>query len=344
MFFLLKPSENLRRTNLQQICGQWGGRPTESGCHRGKDGNKAALLSPFQGKAKNVRELHVFYQQKSLEARLEKVRGFMNLNQTEKIYMVTQKPLTLTERDRLHFDGTNRGNCLGPVAMQTFDDPSVWRLGSKLKKEVIGKTGARILVGGGLSTLGLSPEDLKKISEAPKLQNQEEPVFYHASPPVIGEELMHSYELKAIFALTAGAGDMAMTCLRNRKPFFGICLSEAHKDALLARLEQQVWSAMQAPSDKLYESGLAELLKQSGQAEAEPLEEQKDQKAGRKRTSEGDDKGAGKRPKKQNKDGTSKVHAKAELMKKIADLTGQKGGTKADKDDEDDEEEGSEVE
>ena len=68
----------------------------------GKDGNKHILMTPFTRMHKVVREVHVFYDQKSLEARLDKVRGFLSLNQAEKFFFVTAKPLDLVERDRLH--------------------------------------------------------------------------------------------------------------------------------------------------------------------------------------------------------------------------------------------------
>ena len=221
-------------------------------------------MTPFTRMHKVVREVHVFYDQKSLEARLDKVRGFLSLNQAEKFFFVTAKPLDLVERDRLHFEGTNRGNCLGPVALPPFCDKTVWKTSSTLKRDIIGKNGGKVLVGGGLPLSGVSAEEAKKLAEAPKFPNQEEPVFYHAPPMCLGEEFMHSYDVRAAFSVTAGQGDLALTCLRNRRPFFGVCLTTAHKDALLARLEQQIWLAMQTTGDKLYEAGLAELVKACG--------------------------------------------------------------------------------
>ena len=45
----------------------------------GKDGNKHILLNPFARMQKNVREVHLFFEQKSLEARLDKVMGLPEL-------------------------------------------------------------------------------------------------------------------------------------------------------------------------------------------------------------------------------------------------------------------------
>ena len=313
----------------------------------GKDGNKSVLLSPFQGKEKVVRELHVWFEQKSLELRLEKVRGFMALNQAEKIHMITQKSLDLVEHDRLHFAGTNRGNCIGPIAMPTFDDAAVWKVNVKIKREIIGKHGGKVLVGGGLLIPGATPEDIKKLSEPPKFATADEPVFYHATPICLDEELMHSYELRAVFCLTAGSGEMALTCLRNRRPYFGICLSTAHKEALLARLEKLVWASYQQSGDKLYESGLVDLIKASKKDEngddimpdpAVPKKMGKKRVRGGK-TGVADPADQPKNPKDLTKDSKdlpptkkgvgANPQSKADLLAKIAKLTGHKAGASA---------------
>ena len=61
-------------------------------------------------------------------------------------------------------------------------------------------------------------------------------------PIALDEELIHSYDLKSCWGLTAGNGNLALTCLCQRRAFFGVCLSQAHKDSLLAWLEQRVWA------------------------------------------------------------------------------------------------------
>ena len=253
------------------------------------------------------------------------------MNQAEKLYFVTQVPLDLVERDRLHFDGTNRGNCLGPVALPPFSDKMVWKASTNLKREIIGKTGGKILVGGGLALSGVSSEEAKKLSEAPKFPNQEDPVFFHAPPICLGEELMHSYDLRAIFSLTVGQGDLALTCLRYRRPFFGLCLSSAHRDGLMARLEQLIWQAMQTTGDKLYEAGLVELIKACG-----PEDTQAEETCGKKRPrkptpAEASDEQKEKPTKRQKSN-------KTELLAKIAALTGNKGATKDDDNNEDEDE------
>ena len=294
----------------------------------GKEGLKSTLLSSFGAAQKDVRHLNIHYDEDSLEERLDKLRGFMPVNQHERMYVITKGPLKMEKRRRLHFAGTNRGNSLGPVAMPKFDAQGVWRLPPKQKKDVIGKHGAKILVGGPLP--GVPAEELKRVTEMMKGSTAAEPVFWHALPPAVDEELQHSYNLKCMYALTVGDGSMAMTCLRLRRPLFGVCLTIAHKTALLSKLEADVWKAMQTEKDKLFEPGLFELVKSATGPAAEDADEGKEvekrnkNKKAAKSTKKDDEAAADdaepakKKPKKDQ--------SKAELMAKIASLTGSKGG------------------
>lgn len=131
---------------------------------------------------------------------------------------------------------------VGPVALPAFDSDSVWKLPAKLKKEVFGKAGAKILVGGLPNIPGVSAEELKKLSGQTKddIPTAPQPVFYHEWPLSLHEELVHSYQLRAIYDLCSGGPDMPMTCIRNEIPYFGLTLTESHKSMLLAKLENLV--------------------------------------------------------------------------------------------------------
>ena len=287
----------------------------------GKDGNKSCFVGAFPGLQKEVRHINVVYDQDSLEARLDKVRGYLPVNQLERIYMITRGIIKMPDRKSLHFSGTNRGNSIGPVAMPSYDEQeAVWRAPMKQKKDIIGKI-AKIPVGGTLPEVPAA--ELAKLSQERAI-NTSEPVFYHAPPLVLDEELVHRYNLQSVFSLTAGQGDLAMTMLRNRRPYFGICLSQPHKDALFARLEQQVWAAYQKEGDKLYEPNLVELIKSSNtnDDEGETPNPKKQPKRPRKPKDPAnpEEETEPKRPKSDPK------LSKAELLKKIASLTGSKVG------------------
>ena len=109
---------------------------------------------------------------------------------------------------------------------------------------------------------------------------------------------------------------------------FGVCLTTAHKTALLSKLEADVWKAMQTEKDKLFKPGLFELVATGPAAEdadeGKEVEKRNKNKKAAKSTKKDDEAAADdaepakKKPKKDQ--------SKAELMAKIASLTGSKGG------------------
>ena len=196
------------------------------------------------------------------------------MNQSEKVLVVSQSTLQMTSRKRRHYDGTNRGNVIGPVGLPSFDSPDVWKLPIPVKKELLGNYGATIPVGG---TLPVPAEVMKRHNEQQALMRGSKisvPVFYHAPPRMLLEELAHGYNLQAFFTLTFGDGALAMVALRARKPICGICLTPKHKELALALLEAQVWKAMCSEGDKLSEPGLIALLKETPGGLAENDEEE----------------------------------------------------------------------
>ncbi len=88
-----------------------------------------------------------------------------------------------------------------------------------------------------------------------------EPVFFHALPIETDREWHHSYDLVGVVSLTAGAGNDAIACLMQRKPWCGVVLSQKRAEALQEWLYRQVWKAMCTESSGLYESELASLVK-----------------------------------------------------------------------------------
>ena len=87
-----------------------------------------------------------------------------------------------------------------------------------------------------------------------------EPVFYHGHPIKLDEEVVHSYDLEGVIDLSAGNGQLALTCIRQRKPYFGITLTEAHSAELLNWLTSKVWSSFLDESSKLYVPALAKIM------------------------------------------------------------------------------------
>lgn len=207
-------------------------------------GNKNIMVSALvdstgQALPKRVRVIHLVLDENSLRDRMDKVRGFCSLNQMERLFLVCRDVLDLNEHDRLHWSGcTNRGNNVGPIAVAAAESDETWRMPVKAKKDIIGKN-AKILVGGpadddgGEADTGSKP--LRKAARSGL-----EPVFFHSLPISTDEEWHHSYDLSAVISLTVGPGNDALTCVRNRKAFFGVTLTAEHSATLTKWLEAQV--------------------------------------------------------------------------------------------------------
>jgi hypothetical protein len=96
------------------------------------------------------RQLALVISEESILARQDKVRGFAAINQLQTLHVYTKSALNLNHHDRLYCQGaSNRGNVLGPLALDAHDDSScTWILKVKDKFSLCGRHGPRIPVGG----------------------------------------------------------------------------------------------------------------------------------------------------------------------------------------------------
>eukprot|EP00959_Pyramimonas_sp_CCMP1952_P117180 2449302-Pyramimonas_sp.AAC.1 len=63
----------------------------------------------------------------SLDARLGVRRGHSTVNQVEKAYVVSKHALDLSDHERLHYLGGNRGNLVGPIVAPSWTGEHVWQ-------------------------------------------------------------------------------------------------------------------------------------------------------------------------------------------------------------------------
>ena len=146
----------------------------------------------------------LMYDESSLRARQRCNYTPGSLQQVENMYVVTSSDLSLNERKRLHYPGTNMGNVLGPIVFPLYS--SMWQTDYKTKKLILGSKIFKVGGPGG----GDSKEECEK-----RTDDTVEPVFLHAFPESLEEEIMHSFCVKAgVLDLFAGEGTMAMTALR----------------------------------------------------------------------------------------------------------------------------------
>lgn len=223
-----------------------------------KHHNEALLTQAFKaddGSAipKHKRTLSLLYSESSLNARLRCHKGYSCTHQIEMLHMVTAEALKLPKVDRLHYEGTSRGQAIGPIQAPAFDAEEAWKLTQAEKKALFGKLG-RIAVGGSVSIA----EEAKPVRRDPSTP---EPVFFHAHPQELDEEIVHCWPAASIIDMTGASPSLSMIAIRKRIPYLGFCFTAEHVAKLTERLEKLTFEAMKVEGDKLHEPGLCELLK-----------------------------------------------------------------------------------
>eukprot|EP00959_Pyramimonas_sp_CCMP1952_P226502 4735955-Pyramimonas_sp.AAC.1 len=116
----------------------------------GKHGNSTPMLNNFaddDGRmSKEVFEVFVCFTEASIVERYRKQSSGM-VQQEDQMHIVSRYPVNLNGRAGKHYPGTNRGSILCQVSLQSYKDPTFWKLSAKDKKAIFGKD-HRIAVGG----------------------------------------------------------------------------------------------------------------------------------------------------------------------------------------------------
>jgi len=263
-----------------------------------------------------VRACYLTFEEDALAKRLERVRGFTSMNLVERFYIVTKDTLDLVEHKREGFQGTNRGNSVGPIVVNQWTDDDVWQLQLRSKKEVIGKA-AKILVGG----TAPGQEDLpNKSKDKVKTGSDVEAVFFHGLPIAVENEWHHSFNLVAMVGMAIGQGNDALTCVKRRKPYFGLTLTNMHAELVIEWLVKQTWKACMTPGSGIYEAELATLMKElteDGKGGDGPQTDDTQQPKKKKPRKNGN----GEDSKTKEKEKNNETLTKEELLAKIAALT-----------------------
>jgi hypothetical protein len=79
-------------------------------------------------------------------------------------------------------------------------------------------------------------------------------------PPLLGLEMIHSYNLERVVHLTGSNGWLALACCMTRTPGVFICHTEAHAKALRRHVIQQLFRMKQSADDGVYDPSLITLL------------------------------------------------------------------------------------
>ncbi len=290
-------------------------------------GNKTRLLQGLvdadnKKLYRNVRTVHITKEETTMINRRKLCRLSTHIDQMERMYLVSGDTLLLRSRQRKAFPRqTNKGNWLGPVALPLWS--SSWRLPFATKKELYGFQ--RRPVGGpgpedgnegedsdakgaaaeeeqGATADGSACEETMHMkacieglsqstgrgSKPIRPDSQVEPVFFHCFQASFFETLVDDYHLAAVLDLTPGPGLMAISCLKKRIPYMGVCLTEAHRTHLQENLLTMLLGEFQDETSPLYEPDYAGLLA-SAEKKTESKTKTKPSKTTKKTTPAGTD-------------------------------------------------------
>jgi hypothetical protein len=212
-----------------------GGRSIESGLLKAFKGDDNKVLK------KSKQTLTIVYDEASMTANIGRSSQIGSLKCTETCFLITAQDLSLPRRTHAHFPGTNFSDQLGPAVMESWDDESVFSLSRKDKRAVMGRFKVEM---GGPVDAGLSVTSKWKNKET-------EPVFFHAKPFAVVDDLIHSYFGRAVVDFSVANGVWAYAAMKRRIAYVGVTCSQEHTDQvtkyLLDRLMQDAAGESEDP-------------------------------------------------------------------------------------------------
>ncbi|CAE7474778.1 unnamed protein product [Symbiodinium natans] len=228
----------------------------------GSAGNASKAFVDDGGKVipKVKTQLYVLTTEQSERQVKARVKGIATLSTMLSMNVFSQKTLEVVAKDHLHVPGSTASDCLGPF--ERTPPESLWKVKHASKSDLLGK--ALIAVGG---TVDGDPGP--EVDPGPKPSSMV-PFCWHGLPTEFYEELHHSFSGAGWVDLTASDPVLPMTAIRLRKSYFGLCHTPEHKELLEKQLANQVFRAMQHPSDPLFEQGLRDALPESMRISAAP--------------------------------------------------------------------------
>jgi hypothetical protein len=163
-------------------------------------------------------------------------------------------------KKRKHFEGLNNSGVIGFIDALPSDSPLEFKATPEEKLKIIGEENR---------SLGSGGSHVSKAQDAgfESKPGQLEPVFFQALPPLLGLEMIHSYQLERICHLTGANGWMALSCAMTRTPGLFICHTEAHCHALRKHVIQQLFRMKQTEIEMgVYDPNLVALLAKAREA------------------------------------------------------------------------------
>jgi hypothetical protein len=215
------------------------------------------FLKPFSKAEFKHKTIYMHYDEKSLADRRERATGTAVFHQLQQMKLLTRWPLSMPTKKRKHYDGSNKGDLMGPVHLTDWS--SSWSGTYDEKLEVYGRT-HRIAVGGATDEDDNEDEDADAMCDLKTIDRHttdgKEPMFYHGLPQEFYEDLFTSYCIRHCIHLTAGDGSAAKAAMSLRRGYLGICMTDEHMDKLYHHLTSWMLLQMSDANSPYYQSDM----------------------------------------------------------------------------------------
>lgn len=164
-----------------------------------KHGNERQIMSVFSAEqdvpgsatrkvTRKFGEANLFYMmadETSMRGRHGKLQPGFKFHTVEYLHTISSKDLDVPDKPRKVFQGSTRGDTIGPIKYDAFD--KAVRTTFEAKKKIYGNNIRRV---GGASTL--APEE----EAEPRKNTTVEPLFYHQYPKEVYREFLYSFSCR----------------------------------------------------------------------------------------------------------------------------------------------------
>ena len=140
------------------------------------------------------------------------------------------------------------------------------------------------------------------------------PVFYKCLPPLIAEEVTHLCDFAAIIDLTPDQGTFGIVAIRQKLLWVGVAFNKIHADCMKEFVQAKVVEFMLTESDTLFNASISDKLTACAPEAVVVTPKAKSKSKAKAKTQPAAPAGG--------------ALNKSELMKKIAQLSAGKGGSK----------------
>ena len=220
---------------------------------------RSVISKVFQAPEWKETEYSLVYKYDDLEKRLHHTRSETMIRLTERLAILSVKPLRLNFKKRLFFGGSNRCDAFVNVPLE-FDGVSGGTCAIPLckKKEVFqGRAGVPV----GKAKACPSPSPAKKARSDPDMEDDHVVRVFPDAPHVnVPLEMRHCFDLSAVVDMFVGGGSWARMCITHDMDYTGFCFNESHRDFVSKTLDDFVFDQIAIPGTPMYRETFAKAV------------------------------------------------------------------------------------